>query len=137
MARLIIITCTAPGFRRAGRVHPAKAEYLEGFWTDEQLEELRSEPKLRVIVTEIPGGGEAEGTPSGAPVAPASTQLAEAEAMAAAPEGEGEQPGASEQREEGATGASSISSGDDPGQDEGQPATDAAPARGAAKKKPA
>jgi len=117
-----------PAWGWAGGVrHPPEADYPADMFTAPQLREMAGDAALTLSVlgddgqvlgmvpnpNDIPGEEQAEGETSGAPVAPASTQPAEGKAMATALEGEGEQPG----------------------QDKGQPATDAAPARAAAKKK--
>ena len=47
---MIIITSRKDGFRRAGLAHPAAAtEYPDGFFSQEQLEMLRTEPMLQVL----------------------------------------------------------------------------------------
>jgi hypothetical protein len=48
VAGLILVRCRRPGFRRAGLAHPARAEYPAGFFTSEQLAQLRAEPMLDV-----------------------------------------------------------------------------------------
>lgn len=47
----IEITCSVPGFRRAGISHPAgPTEYKAGHFTLEQFKQMRSEPRLAVRV---------------------------------------------------------------------------------------
>ncbi|MBS0995845.1 HI1506-related protein [Gluconobacter cerinus] len=45
----IVVTCSEPGFRRAGLEHPHMKVHPEGSLTDEQLKMLRAEPKITVI----------------------------------------------------------------------------------------
>ncbi len=52
----VVITCTQPGFRRAGMAHPDRAEYPAGFFSAEQLEQLRGEPKLIVVASDAAEG---------------------------------------------------------------------------------
>lgn len=42
------ITCSSPGFRRAGVVHAAVADHPADTFTREQLEALSTEPKLKL-----------------------------------------------------------------------------------------
>lgn len=42
------ITCSTPGFRRAGVSHPALADYPADTFTKEQLEAFRDEPMLKL-----------------------------------------------------------------------------------------
>ncbi|MFT9448426.1 HI1506-related protein [Gluconobacter japonicus] len=45
----IVITCSEPGFRRAGMEHPHMKVHPEGSLTETQLKMLRAEPKISVI----------------------------------------------------------------------------------------
>ncbi|MBR0643992.1 HI1506-related protein [Plastoroseomonas hellenica] len=63
MARLIRIISVLPGFRRAGMEHPHRAEYPVGFFSEQQLQQLRAEPKLSVYEVD---GPDAEGAEPGA-----------------------------------------------------------------------
>lgn len=42
------ITCSTPGFRRAGVSHPALADHPADTFTKEQLEAFRDEPMLKL-----------------------------------------------------------------------------------------
>lgn len=62
--RYILIVCGEPGFRRAGLMHPSRAEYPPDFFAAEQLAMIRAEPKLQLVAI----GGEPvprEGPPHG------------------------------------------------------------------------
>lgn len=114
MARLIIITCARPGFRRAGIAHPARAEYPAGHWSAEQLAMLRAEPMLSVVDVEAPAtefpqgeGGGAIATP-GAPSAP-SPDMAEGASSPAPAPAIGDASPAPAQPAEGAGDAPSVS----------------------------
>lgn len=50
-APAVTITCTQPGFRRAGIAHPAHAEYPAGTFDAEQLAQLQAEPRLIVTLS--------------------------------------------------------------------------------------
>jgi len=45
----IVITCSEPGFMRAGMQHPHMKVHPEGSLTEAQLKLLRAEPKISVI----------------------------------------------------------------------------------------
>lgn len=45
----IVVTCSEPGFRRAGLEHPHMKVHPEGSLTEAQLKMLRAEPKITVI----------------------------------------------------------------------------------------
>jgi len=50
---MVIITSKQDGFRRCGVAHPSgPAEYPNGTFTDEQLQQLQDEPMLLVEVVE-------------------------------------------------------------------------------------
>lgn len=128
MAGLIVVRCRRPGFRRAGLAHPARAEYPAGFFTAEQLAQLRAEPMLDVrelAEGEIFGGDGAAG--SAAPGAPDALAPAEPEgARVASSPANGQKRPASEQAAEGASGVPSV-----PTDAQGEGAADAAPAKAA------
>lgn len=55
MPKIIRITSTTPGFRRAGLVHPAgPADHPADSLTPEQLEALLAEPRLVVQELDLP-----------------------------------------------------------------------------------
>jgi hypothetical protein len=54
MAQTIIIVSRKAGFRRAGIEHPPRAEYPGDHFSAEQLEQLKAEPMLEVIITGEP-----------------------------------------------------------------------------------
>ncbi|MFT9382060.1 HI1506-related protein [Gluconobacter sp.] len=45
----IVVTCSEPGFRRAGLEHPHMKVHSEGSLTEAQLKMLRAEAKITVI----------------------------------------------------------------------------------------
>lgn len=51
----ILIVCAAPGFRRGGFSHPARAEYPLDSFTQEQIDAFVTEPRLEMITV---GGGQ-------------------------------------------------------------------------------
>lgn len=48
----IRVLCSRPGFRRAGREHPAEASYPAGTFTVAEFEALGAEPLLAVVAAE-------------------------------------------------------------------------------------
>lgn len=48
MERILII-CSSPGIRRAGKEHPAREVYDKGVWTDKQLEQIANDPAFTVL----------------------------------------------------------------------------------------
>lgn len=55
MPKIVRITSTVDGFRRAGMSHPAKAmEYPADWFDPEELAALQAEPKLVVQVLDLP-----------------------------------------------------------------------------------
>lgn len=45
----ILVVCGRPGFRRAGLLHPSRAEYPLDFFTQAQIETIQAEPLLTVV----------------------------------------------------------------------------------------
>lgn len=45
----ILIICSSPGLRRAGRAHPAREIYDRKDWTDEQLQQIAKDPAFTVL----------------------------------------------------------------------------------------
>jgi hypothetical protein len=45
----ILIICSSPGIRRAGKQHPAREIYDRKDWTDEQLQQISKDPAFTVL----------------------------------------------------------------------------------------
>ncbi len=47
MAKIQII-CSSPGMRRMGKVHPATAIYVAGYWSDKEIAAFKADPAFTI-----------------------------------------------------------------------------------------